>query len=329
MRRLLVAGLAALAVALGLCSMSVGTAFAADGTDCSGTPVAASCTSSTTSGTGNTTATGTGSTATSCTAPLVLVGTACTQPTATTTTAHCPFGQHHDAAGVCVPNGVGGPICTVDHNPRVPGCQNSGPIYGGGNGPWNDRLDGRYFRLDRGPALDVCDSASSSYDLFLSRNGSYRDRIVRQLNAQRWNDLRRADCGVIVSNNGDCITYVTARDSIRNWNNDYNRLRGVYNGDFNRLNTADRDNLRRLWDNSSRYRGQWDSTLSRLRTVCQDNTPAVTIIQAPPVVLQAPAPAPVYSAPAPSGVSGGSIPQGSVNTGGWSAAFVLAHNHAI
>jgi hypothetical protein len=220
-------------------------------------------------------------------------------------------------------------------DPRDNRCEDNrgGPVYGGGHGTWNDRLDGRYFRLDRGPALDICDSGASTYDLWLNRNGSYRDRIVRQLNAQRWNDLRRADCGVIVSNNGDCVTYVTARDSIRNWNNDYNRLRGVYNGDFNRLNATDRDNLRRLWDNASRYRGQWDSSLSRLRTVCQDTTPTVTIIQAPPVVLQAPAPvaapAPVYSAPAPSGVSGGSIPQGSVNTGGWSAAFVLAHTRAV
>jgi len=41
------------------------------------------------------------------------------------------------------------------------------PVFGGGS--WNDRLDGRYFRLDRGPALDVCDSGYSSYDLFLSR----------------------------------------------------------------------------------------------------------------------------------------------------------------
>jgi len=240
-------------------------------------------------------------------------------------------------AGVCVAIGtttVADPTCTVDHNPRVPGCQNSGPIYGGGNnGQWNDRLDGRYFRLDRGPALDICDSGASNYDLWLNRNGSYRDRIVRQLNAQRWNDLRRADCGVVVSNDGQCVTYVQARDSIRNWNNDYNRLRGVYDGNFDRLNAADRDNLRRLWDNASRYRGQWDSTLSRLRTVCQDNTPTVTIIQAPPVILQAPAPvaapAPVYSAPAPSGVSGGSVPSGNYNGGGWSVGFVLAHNRAI
>lgn len=250
-------------------------------------------------------------------------------------------------AGVCVavevtvpPTTTPTPVPTA--HPCGPGthwdsrdnrCEDNrgGPVYGGGYGSWNDRLDGRYFRLDNGPALDVCDSSASSYDLWLNRNGTYRDRIVRQLNAQRWNDLRRADCGVIVSNDGSCVTYVQARDSIRNWNNDYNRLRGVYNGDFNRLNTTDRDNLRRLWDNASRYRGQWDSTLSRLRTVCQDNTPTVTIIQAPPVVLQAPAaaPAPVYSAPAPSGVSGGSIPQGSVNTGGWSPAFVLAHNRAV
>lgn len=196
------------------------------------------------------------------------------------------------------------------------------------NGPWNDRLDGRYFRLDRGPALDLCDSNASDYNVFLNRNGSYRDRIVRQLNAQRYGDLRRADCGAVVSNDGNCVTYVTARDSIRNYTNDYNRLRG----NFGHLNNSDRDRLNRSYSLSRRYSNDWNTNLSKLRTVCNDTTPTVTIInEAPPapVVVTQAAPAPVYSAPAPSGASGGSIPSGSVNTGGFSAAYMLAHNRAI
>ena len=201
---------------------------------------------------------------------------------------------------------------------------------GHNNGSWNDRLDGRYFRLDRGPALDICDSGSSNYDVWLNRNGSYRDRIARQLNAQRWNDLRRSDCaGTVVSDDGQCVTYVTARDNIRNYTNDYNRLRGVYNGDFNRLSRTDRDNLNRLYSLSNRYRNDWNTNLSKLRTVCQDNTPPVVVINEAPtaaVTVTQSAPAPVYAAPAP---TSGSIPSGSVNTGGNSVAFTLAHARAI
>lgn len=199
-----------------------------------------------------------------------------------------------------------------------------GPVFGHPpvlGGSWNDRLDGRYFRLDRGPALDVCDSGYSSYDLFLSRNGSYRDRISRQLNAQRFADLRRADCGsVVVSNDGDCVTYATARDSIRNYGLAYNRYRSQYGGNWSRLNTHDRSDLSRLYSLNHRYVSEgWNqSRLSNLRTVCQDNSPTVTIVnEAPPATIINSAPAasaPAYSAPSPQ-VS--TVPSGPAQTGGY------------
>jgi len=227
----------------------------------------------------------------------------CTQtsPTATPDPRRCDRNEHWDnRLNRCVRDTVGFP--------------------GGGNGTWNDRLDGRYFRLDRGPALDVCNSDYSTYDMFLSRNGSYRDRISRQLNAQRFADLRRADCGVVVSNNGDCVTYATARDSIRNYGLAYNRYRSQYGGNWGRLNTHDRSDLSRLYSLNHRYVSEgWDqSRLSNLRTVCQDNSPTVTIVnEAPPATIINSAPAasaPTYSSSSPQ-VS--TVPSGPAQTGGY------------
>jgi hypothetical protein len=203
-----------------------------------------------------------------------------------------------------------------------------GPVFGGGHNNWNDRLDGRYFRLDRGPALDVC--SADTYSVFLSRNSVYRDRISRFLDDRRFTDLRRADCGVVVSNDGDCTTVTTYYNNYRNSVNRWNDLSRRYNtrdlvqryrGD---LDSAARDRLR--WAN------EFNRTRSTVHTTCNVPTTLNTIVvQAPPVTYAlpaAPAPAPV-AAPAPSSVSGGSIPQGSVDTGGWSAAAVLAHNRAV
>jgi len=151
--------------------------------------------------------------------------------------------------------------------------------------------------------------------------------------SNRWRSIRNScSSGPIVSNNGDCITYVTARDSIRNYSNDYNRLRGLYNGDWNRASRAERDNLNRLYQLDRRYRGDWNSRLSGLRTVCQDNTPPVVIINDAPPLAYATAPAPVVAAPAtPSAVAGtqATAPSSAVDTGGWDVAAVLAHARAI
>lgn len=111
---------------------------------------------------------------------------------------------------------------------------------------------------------------------------------------------------VIVDSNGDCTTYAVARDSIRTYSNDYNRLRTQYRGDWNRISSSDRNRLNQYYSASRRYASSYDSTrLSNLRTICKDTSPTVTIVnEAPPapVVVQAPA-----SNPVPYGSSGGQV----------------------
>lgn len=122
---------------------------------------------------------------------------------------------------------------------------------------------------------------------------------------------------VILNSNGDCTTYAVARDSIRNYANDYNRLRGVYKNDWSKYSRSDRDNLNRLYSLNHRYVSEgWNSTkLSQLRTVCNDSTPPVTIINEAPQVVAAP---PVSDNPTPLGSSGGQVtvkPSGGAETG--------------
>jgi len=156
----------------------------------------------------------------------------------------------------------------------------------------------------------------------------YRTHNMRDFRRgdSRWNDswdrnrngIACDNDDVIVSEDGDCVTYATARDSIRNYSNDYTLLRNRYNGDWNRLNNSERDNLSRLYQLNQRYRGDWDNRYSKLRTICKDDTPPVTIInEAPPpavIITQAPA----AGNPVPYGSGGGQVsrvPSGPAQTG--------------
>jgi len=196
-------------------------------------------------------------------------------------------GGHHNGDGA---------DCVGDQAPNIPGCQRGGPVY---HGPvYRDCNDARghgYYNVRRG---------DSRYNDSWDRN---RDGVA-------------CDDGdlVVVSNDGDCVTYATARDSIRNYGLAYNRYRTQYNGDWSRMsrNVHDRDDLARLYSQSRRYSNEgWNQTrLSNLRTVCKDTSPTVTIVnEAPPATIINSAPAATYSAPAPQ-VS--TVPSGGAATGG-------------
>lgn len=200
--------------------------------------------------------------------------------------------------GHCEHDGYGGghSSCIGDQAPNIPGCQRGGPAY---HGPvYRDCNDARghgYYNVRRG---------DSRYNDSWDRN---RDGVA-------------CDDGdlVVVSNDGDCVTYATARDSIRNYGLAYNRYRTQYNGDWSRMsrNIHDRDDLARLYSQSRRYSNEgWNQTrLSNLRTVCKDTSPTVTIVnEAPPATIINSAPAATYSAPAPQ-VS--TVPSGAAQTGG-------------
>jgi hypothetical protein len=176
----------------------------------------------------------------------------------------------------------------------------SGPIFGGHNGP-----------IRTLPRYNSCDD--------------YRSHGIRDIRRgdARWNDSwdrnrdgTMCDDGdvVAVSSNGDCTTYATARDSIRNYGLAYNRYSSQYRSDWNRMSSRDRTDFNRLYQLNRRYESEgWNSSrLSNFRTVCKDTSPTVTIInQAPPAVVTSSAP--TYTAPAPQ-VS--TKPEGGAETGG-------------
>lgn len=140
---------------------------------------------------------------------------------------------------------------------------------------------------------------------------------------------------VIVSDDGRCVTF---RDQNRDYGTRYNT---TYNQRIDRARSVNSDGGTRITDSERRaisdaadlrdYRSRWQTSTDELRTICNDPTPEVIIVNPTPApsvtVTQAPPPPPAVSAPAPS--SSGSIPSGSVNTGGSSVAFTLAHNRAV
>lgn len=222
--------------------------------------------------------------------------------------------------------------CTIDRNPRVPGCQNTGPIYGGPihhGGPWNDRWDGgnRYIVLDGGPRLDLC--SYRDYNDLLGRNTVYRDRFGRMFGAdpvRRFGDYRRS-CGntTVVVNNGDCNSVTTYYTNYRNSVNRWNDLTRRYNnpGLFN----SHRGEFDTIYRDRQRWQGLFDQHRRSITTVCSaPQTLNTIVVQAPPVVYTAPAPvvapAATESTPAPVVDSAPvqnpqvyTVPKGSADTG--------------
>ena len=188
------------------------------------------------------------------------------------------------------------------------GGNNGGPIY---NGPrYNSCADynrNNIYDIRRGDAR-----WNDSWDR--NRNGIACDRQ-----------------DVIVSDDGRCVTF---RDQNRDYGTRYNSL---YNERIDRARSINSDGGTRITNNETRaiedaaalrdYRNRWTSTRDELRTICNDPTPEVQIITVPapaPVTVTAAPPAP--APPVSSSGGGGSIPRGSVNTGGWDVQSTLAHN---
>jgi hypothetical protein len=264
----------------------------------------------------------------------------------------CLAGTHWNGTA-CVANPVGDPTCTVDHNPRVPGCQSSGPIYGGPRGghypgTWGGpRIDGRYLWLDQNLSLDVC--SDSTYGGWYNRNLSHRDGFLRLLGGNpnaRWMQLHSSSCTnqVSVSNDGQCVTYRT--DAVR-YGNELNANRRDWSGlrlrllsshrgwngsDLNVLSLSERNDWNRFSSLDRARFNNYNRVYSQLRTVCSDPTPPVTIIQqVAPISDTTPAdPAPASGDDGASKpLTNSAVPSGPVQTGGDSAAWVLAHARAV
>jgi hypothetical protein len=180
----------------------------------------------------------------------------------------------------------------------------------GGNGNWNGN----------GPRYNSCDDYHRHGIRELSRNDvRYDARWDR--NHDGW-ACRNDD--VVVSENGDCVTYrTTNRDYGTRYNN---RVRDLTN-DARRSNsdggtTVTNDEWRRIQNAQDvrDYRNRWTSSRDQLRTVCNDDSPEVVIVDKPdPVVVTttpAPAPEPI-SNPIPRSSSGqvSRMPSGPADTG--------------
>lgn len=205
--------------------------------------------------------------------------------------------------------------------------------------------DSRYrIELDRDRDGLACERNESSNG---GNYGSCNDYARDNLRDFRRGDVRyRSDwdrnndgvaCGngdIIVSNSGDCVTFLSQnRDYGTRYNSLYNeriiRARSINSDGGTRVTNAEQDAIDRASDLTD-YRNRWTSTRDSLRTICNDPTPPVQIItvpaQAPVTVTQAPPPPPAVGG---SSSGSGSIPSGSVNTGGSTVAFTLAHNRAV
>lgn len=327
MRRLLVAGLAALAVVLGL-TLSVGTAFAAApalrNPDC------------------DRVANQTGACAPDAGIHLGVSADVGVGGSTTTTVVPCPVGQHHNHAGVCVPDGVGLPGDGDHHWP--------GGYPGGGYGgnwhpglPWGGpSLYGHQLWVEANLGLDIC-GYGNSYDTFLNRNLRYRSSIDRLLDRNRWQSLYSSDCnsgiavlpGGLALVNGNLINLDLlglqggGLQSVCSYA-DYNVFSDHFRGRFgNRFDSV----RNRFGSNGFNVYRQLQNN-ARCTTIVMPSS--TTIVQAPNTTTYAApadpsgndaasAPAPAVAAP----LASGPVPSGAVQTGGDSPAWVLAHARAV
>lgn len=344
-RRLLVAGFAALAVLLGLVA-TTGVASAA-------APVLSD-TQLCLSAKAALAALGVGDTA-GLAAANAAVASACA--TVTTGTSGGDADWRHRRSGTS--GGVTSTPCTVDHNPHAPGCQDSGPIYGGPRGggygggyggswhpglPWggSPTLYGHQLWLNANLGLDIC-GYGNSYDTFLGRNLVHRSDIDRYLGRSRWQSLYSSDCN---SN----LAVIPGGLTLVNGNLLNLSLLGLQGaGTVNVCDYPSYDIFNsRL---GGRYGNRWDSVRNRfggnafnvyrqLRVNARCTTVIVpsstTIVQQPAQTLEAAPstdPAPAVAPSADDGASkpmaSGPVPSGAVQTGGDSIGFVLAHNRAV
>jgi hypothetical protein len=322
MRRLLVAGFAALAVVLGL-TLSVGTAFAtAPAQGILGCAQIAS--------------------------PDAKCDNSVKSENLRRVDHGCLAGTHWNGTA-CVPNPVGDPTCTVDHNPRVPGCQNSGPIYGGHPGggyggnwhpglPWGGpSLYGHQLWVEANLGLDIC-GYGNSYDTFLNRNLRYRSTIDRLLDRGRWQSLYSSDCnsGLAVLPGGLTLVNGNLLNLSLLGLNGAGTVNVCDYPDYNVFNSRFGGRFGNRWDSvRNRFGSNGFNVYRQLRVNARCTTivmpSSTTIVQAPNTTVEAApadpsgseaaaAPAPLASAQLPA-----NAPVKAPNEGGWSAAAELAH----
>lgn len=340
MRRLLVAGIAALAVVLGLV-VSTGVASAAPAQGLLGCTNVLS--SDVTCDRSN--STGLRHSVPTCTLPQVYDPRSHSCVTPGTGTPTCVLPQILDTiANICVTPRAGG------HGGNGGGWGNNGDWgnHGhwipGGNLPWGGpTLYGHQLWLNAQLGLDIC-GYGNSYDTFLNRNLSHRSDIDRYLGRGRWQSLYTSDCnsniavipGGLTLINGSYLNLdllglqgggLQSVCSYPDWNTFDNRLGSRFGG---------------RWGNvRNRFGGNAFNEFRQLRVNARCTTivmpSSTTIVQAPNTTVEA-APAdpstsgndgaskPLASAPLNSALPAPSV---APSNGGVETAFVLAHARAV
>lgn len=348
MRRLLVAGFAALAVLLGLVA-TTGVASAAapvlsnrgDVTCTAGAAASGATAATSTSCTQN----GAAYTGTPC--AFIALATTCTTDVDrggrgrgfgggfngnVGGNAVCP-GGNHDATGHCLP---------------IPGSGFPRGGYGGGwhpGLPWggSPTLYGHQLWLNANLGLDIC-GYGNSYDTFLGRNLVHRSDIDRYLGRSRWQSLYSSDCN---SN----LAVIPGGLTLVNGNLLNLSLLGL-NG-AGTVNVCDYPDYNVFSSRfGSRFGGRFDSVRNhfggnafgvyrQLRVNARCTTVMIpsstTIVQDPNTTYSASAPttdpssgdAGVSDAPASSTPLPAIAPAKAPSTGGWDTASVLAHARVV
>lgn len=345
MRRLLVAGIAALAVVLGLV-VSTGVASAAPSAlpcapDAAGVRPVGCDGEHLPSGPGLNVDLNVGISGThGCVLPLVF------DPRS-----HSCVTPGSGAPQVCTPPLVLDTITNTCVTPRAGGHGGNGGGWGsngdwgnhghwipGGNLPWGGpTLYGHQLWLNAQLGLDIC-GYGNSYDTFLNRNLSHRSDIDRFLGRGRWQSLYTSDCnssiavipGGLTLINGSYLNLdllglqgggLQSVCSYPDWNTFDNRLGSRFGG---------------RWGNvRNRFGGNAFNEFRQLRVNARCTTivmpSSTTIVQAPNTTVEAaPAdPSGSEAAATPAPLASGSLPAiapaKAPNWGGFDIAYVLAH----
>lgn len=255
-------------------------------------------------------------------------------------------GGLHVGADVDLGSSIVDPHCgRFEHSVGDQCVPNVRPIPGGPRGGWHPGLPwggptlyGHQLWLQANLGLDIC-GYGNSYDMFLNRNLSHRSDIDRYLGRNRWQSLYTSDCnsglavlpGGLTLVNGNLLNLdllglngagTVNVCSYPDWNTFDSRFGGRFGNRFGAVR--------------NRFGGNAFNVYRQLRVNAHCTTvmlpSSTTVVQQPAQTLEAAPPVdpsttgdegvqqPLASAPLPA-----NAPAKAPNEGGWDVSYVLAH----
>lgn len=253
---------------------------------------------------------------------------------------------HHLENGVCVADRNGG-------NGGWGGGHDGGGLGGGFGGSWHPGLPwggpalyGHQIWVDANLGLDICGYSAGDYNGFLSRNAAHRDAILRALGAspmQRWAALHQSDCnsglavlpGGLNLVNGSYLNLdllglpgggLQSVCSYADWNAFDNRLGGRFGGRFGSVRNHFGGNAFNVYRQLRVNARCTTVMIPSSTTIVQDPN---TTYSASPTTDPSSGDAGVSDAPASSAPLPAIAPAKAPSTGGWDTASVLAHARVV